>query len=241
MTILLTDNELSKNTLLSGNIDKDKLRQCILDAQSERLEVLLGEKLYEKICADYDTNALSGDYATLYTDYIKPFLIRQSVFEKDEKARKILSKLVNVTQVTTITATNDYYNGYKVDLTGITPTILYNLSEECILESTYPSTVLIKPVTLDAYAANVDNPFKKPWKNLIWRLDVGDGTQQVILISTDTVLAYNLTYLRQPETIDVTSNSSILINEEAHNDIVSGAVQLALQALQINNNLKQSK
>ena len=49
MTILLTDNELSKNTLLSGNIDKDKLRQCILDAQAERLEVLLGEKLYEKI------------------------------------------------------------------------------------------------------------------------------------------------------------------------------------------------
>ena len=25
MTILLTDNELSENTLLSGNIDKDKL------------------------------------------------------------------------------------------------------------------------------------------------------------------------------------------------------------------------
>ena len=81
MTILLTDSELSKNTLLSGNIDKDKLRQCILDAQSERLEVLLGEKLYEKICADYDANALSGDYATLYTDYIKPFLIRQSALE----------------------------------------------------------------------------------------------------------------------------------------------------------------
>ena len=81
MTILLTDNELSKNTLLSGNIDKDKLRQCILDAQSERLEVLLGEKLYEKICADYDANSLSGDYATLYTDYIKPFLIRQSALE----------------------------------------------------------------------------------------------------------------------------------------------------------------
>lgn len=164
-----------------------------------------------------------------------------SVFEKDEKARKILSKLVNVTQVTAITATNDYFNGYKVDLTGVTPTIMYNLSEEGVLESTYPLTTLIKPVTLDAYAANVDNPFKKPWKNLIWRLDVGDGTQQVILISTDVILAYNLTYLRQPETIDVTSSSSILINEEAHNDIVSGAVQLALQALQINNNLKQSK
>lgn len=81
MTILLTDNELSKNTLLSGNIDKDKLRQCILDAQSERLEVLLGEKLYEKICADYDNDTLIDEYLILYTDYIKPFLIRQSALE----------------------------------------------------------------------------------------------------------------------------------------------------------------
>ena len=81
MTILLTDNELSKNTWLSGNIDKDKLRQCILDAQTERLEVLLGEKLYEKICADYDADTLEDEYLTLYTDYIKPFLIRQSALE----------------------------------------------------------------------------------------------------------------------------------------------------------------
>ena len=81
MTILLTDNELSKNTLLSGNIDKDKLRQCILDAQAERLEVLLGEKLYEKICADYEADTLVDEYLTLYTDYIKPFLIRQSALE----------------------------------------------------------------------------------------------------------------------------------------------------------------
>ena len=81
MTILLTDNELSKNTLLSGNIDKDKLRQCILDAQAERLEVLLGEKLYEKICADYEADTLRDEYLTLYTDYIKPFLIRQSALE----------------------------------------------------------------------------------------------------------------------------------------------------------------
>ena len=81
MTILLTDNKLSKNTLLSGNIDKDKLRQCILDAQSERLEVLLGEKLYEKICADYDADNLEDEYLILYTEYIKPFLIRQSALE----------------------------------------------------------------------------------------------------------------------------------------------------------------
>ena len=45
--------------------------QCILDAQAERLEVLLGEKLYEKICADYDADNLEDEYLILYTEYIK--------------------------------------------------------------------------------------------------------------------------------------------------------------------------
>lgn len=81
MVILLTDNEISKNTLLSGNIDKDKLRQCILDAQAERLEVLLGEKLYNKICTDYEADTLEDEYLILYNEYIKPFLIRQSALE----------------------------------------------------------------------------------------------------------------------------------------------------------------
>lgn len=187
---------------------------------------------------EFQTHEVSIFLTKAYREIVDKYY---SDFERSEKSRKILSKLVNVTQVTNITSTNDYYNGYKVNLTGVTPTILYNLSEEGVLESTTPATTLIKPITLDAYAANTDNPFKKPWKNLIWRLDVGDGTQQVILIANSTVLAYNLTYLQQPETIDVTSSTSILINEEAHNEIVDRAVQLALQSIQINSNLKQSK
>ena len=45
------------------------------------MEVLLGEKLYEKICADYDADNLEDEYLILYTEYIKPFLIRQSALE----------------------------------------------------------------------------------------------------------------------------------------------------------------
>lgn len=81
MVILLNDNDLTKNTVLGGNIDVDKLRQCIIDAQITRLEELLGETLYNKIEADFLANTLSGLYLTLYTDYIKPFLIRQGAVE----------------------------------------------------------------------------------------------------------------------------------------------------------------
>jgi hypothetical protein len=81
MIILLKDNDLTKNTVLGGNIDVDKLRQCVLDAQVTRLEELLGETLYNKIEADFENEALTGVYLELYDKYIKPFLIRQSAVE----------------------------------------------------------------------------------------------------------------------------------------------------------------
>ena len=163
-----------------------------------------------------------------------------SQFEKTEKARKLLKNLVYVTQVTgaSIVATSDYYNGYDVTLTGVNPAILYMLSEEAILTSRATTPVRIIPVTLDAYATNTDNPFKKPYKDLVWRLDVSNGVEQVILIASEKVIQYNLTYLRQPEEVDVTLTTSLAINSEAHNEIVNKAVQLALQAKQINNTLK---
>jgi hypothetical protein len=81
MIVLLRDNEITENTPLGGNIDVDRLRQCIIDAQITRLEELLGEDLYDKICNEYDAETLEGDYLTLYENYIKPFLIRQGALE----------------------------------------------------------------------------------------------------------------------------------------------------------------
>jgi hypothetical protein len=81
MIVLLKDNEITESTLLGGNIDVDRLRQCIIDAQITRLEELLGEDLYDKICNEYDAETLEGDYLILYENYIKPFLIRQGALE----------------------------------------------------------------------------------------------------------------------------------------------------------------
>lgn len=81
MVILLNDNDLTKYTPLGGNIDTDILRQCILDAQSTRLEELLGETLYLKIQNDFENSDLQDLYLILYEVYIKPFLIRQSATE----------------------------------------------------------------------------------------------------------------------------------------------------------------
>lgn len=184
---------------------------------------------------EFETHELNIFLTKAYREVVDKYY---SSFEKDEKSRKILSKLVNFEQVTNILSTTDYYNGYKVNLTGVSPSILYMLAEDGILSINPNERVLIKPVTLDSYNSNTDNPFKKPYKELIWRIDVGEAIDQVILIATSRVLAYNLTYLRQPEDIDVTLNTSILINQEVHNEIIERAVQLLLQSKQINNNLK---
>jgi hypothetical protein len=80
-TILLRENELTKNTLLGGNIDIDLYIPCIADAQRIRLEEILGETLYNKICLDFENDDLEGDYLTLYEGYIVPFIIAAAAVE----------------------------------------------------------------------------------------------------------------------------------------------------------------
>lgn len=81
MNIWLRENELTKNTLLGGNIDIDLYIPCIADAQRTKLEEILGETLFKKIDEDFGDDTLAGLYLTLFNDYIKPFLIHQSAVE----------------------------------------------------------------------------------------------------------------------------------------------------------------
>ena len=80
-TILLRENELTKNTLLGGNIDIDLYIPCIADAQRIRLEEILGETLYNKICLDFENDDLENEYLTLYEGYIVPFIIAAAAVE----------------------------------------------------------------------------------------------------------------------------------------------------------------
>lgn len=74
-TILLGDNDIAKLTNISGNVDLDKLVPFIYMAQQNKIKQMLGIPLYNKIMADYDADTLSGDYKTLYEDYIVDALV----------------------------------------------------------------------------------------------------------------------------------------------------------------------
>jgi len=79
--LLLKDNEITSSSILGGNIDVDKYKYCISDAQISSLEEILGEDLYEKIKTDVEDESINGLYLILYEKYIIPFLIHRSAME----------------------------------------------------------------------------------------------------------------------------------------------------------------
>jgi len=84
MAIYLIDYEagdISKNTPISGKVDVDRYKFCILDAQNSKVKELLGDSLYDKIATDYEADTLSGVYLTLYDEFIKWIVIHQTAVE----------------------------------------------------------------------------------------------------------------------------------------------------------------
>lgn len=76
--ILIGGDEITKNTIMGGNIDKDRYIPCIKACQNTKIKPLLGKDLYDKICSDYENDTLSGIYLELYDDYIKELVIHGS-------------------------------------------------------------------------------------------------------------------------------------------------------------------
>ena len=77
--LFITVNDLKRKSILSGNIDGDKIIQFIEVAQDTVLQNYLGGKLYQKlqdiIVANAMFDAEFSDYRVLLNDYIKPMLI----------------------------------------------------------------------------------------------------------------------------------------------------------------------
>ena len=79
--LLISRNDLIKNTPLSGDLDFDKLVQFVNIAQDVHIQGILGTKLYDKITTDIIAGTLIDPYLTLVNDYIKPMLIQYSFLE----------------------------------------------------------------------------------------------------------------------------------------------------------------
>jgi hypothetical protein len=68
MKLFLQPNDIPALTGFNGNIDSDSIKPAINTAQTTQVKRILGTKLYNKIYNDLET--LSGDYLTIYNDYV---------------------------------------------------------------------------------------------------------------------------------------------------------------------------
>lgn len=77
--LFINVKDLKRKSIISGNIDGDKIIQFIEVAQDTAIQNYLGGKLYKKIQQLIVDNTLSdevnADYKLLLMDYIKPMLI----------------------------------------------------------------------------------------------------------------------------------------------------------------------
>ena len=67
--------EIAEYTALNGNVDVDKYKQFLWIAQEIDIQNYLGTDLYNKISADIIAGTLTGNYATLVSNYIKPMCL----------------------------------------------------------------------------------------------------------------------------------------------------------------------
>lgn len=77
--LFINIDDLKRKSILSGNLDGDKVIQFIEVAQDTAIQNYLGGKLYGKlqdlIIAQSLYDAVNNDYRILLEDYIKPMLI----------------------------------------------------------------------------------------------------------------------------------------------------------------------
>ena len=143
-------------------------------------------------------------------------------------------------------------NGVIFDLP---PSFLYSVQEGVRTSLEAQTYVEVLPITHDYYYANIDNPFKQPWKNTLWRLDISrrikgqgneDGTTdneapsakrvEIIGPAGATINDYFIRYLKYPRRIVVDTKTpanqiSSELDESLHNDIVAAAVRIAVASM----------
>jgi len=79
--LFVSPSDVIKRTGINGNVDRDQMIQFIKIAQDIHIQNILGTKLFKKIASDIDGDTLTGNYLTLFTDYIQDMVIHWAAIE----------------------------------------------------------------------------------------------------------------------------------------------------------------
>ena len=66
---------MERLTSISGNVDVDKVTPSIWVSQVTDIKRILTDELYDKILTDFLADTLSGDYLTIYDEYVSVMLV----------------------------------------------------------------------------------------------------------------------------------------------------------------------
>lgn len=160
-------------------------------------------------------------------------------FEKTEQMRTELSPLVRNIVFSSFLTGADYShpNGHIVNIPN---GVLYPVEERCTIGYTdcnndaQTKQIKVLPLTHDEYNMNINNPYLKPDVDLIWRMEMGaTGSyykrHELISDGIITINSYNLRYLKRPILINLITTNTCELDETVHEDIVDGAVQIAIR------------
>jgi hypothetical protein len=79
--LFVSPADVIKRTGINGNVDRDQMIQFIKIAQDIHIQNILGTKLFKKIASDIEGDTLTGNYLTLFTDYIQDMVIHWAAIE----------------------------------------------------------------------------------------------------------------------------------------------------------------
>jgi hypothetical protein len=95
-------------------------------------------------------------------------------------------------------------------------------------------TIEVRPIQHSEFSKIVKDPFKEPNKTKVLRL-MENG--KVELISDGSpILLYRLRYLQQPVQMNITTSTNCQLSEHTHQEIVNGAIQIALEGIEAKRN-----
>lgn len=161
--------------------------------------------------------------------------ISRETVNETEKLRVSFSALVNSNNLTGITVSTHYPNAYFIQLPV---DHFYTLLERVDITITDPDScylgqvltnIRVLPISEDYYAGNIENPFKKPYDGLVWRLNYNRANEsntvqatgyttnpkihEIITDGLSVVVNDKITYLRRPKPIIVTSATEVFTIE----------------------------
>jgi len=157
---------------------------------------------------------------------------RQS-FEETEKRTEDL-KNITVNAILTPLA----YASDNIDITARFLTLPTNhwftVQERCNITCTIcgtPTTNLVEviPISHSEFSKVIKDPFKQPTDTKVLRLmEAG----RVELLSSCTIVDYRMRYIKQPNTVNITTGVTFELSEHMHSEIIDQAVSIALEGIE---------